>query len=80
MDSEEENLLGIGRTGGLGLFTAVIFLSGEMAGSGVLSLPKALVGTGIFPFFQIKIASDIRSDTFGNKYSFTQVSKQIPYT
>jgi hypothetical protein len=46
MDSEEENLLGLSRAGGLGLFTAVIFLSGEMAGSGVLSLPKALVGTG----------------------------------
>jgi hypothetical protein len=46
MDSEEENLLGVGRVSGLGLFTAVVILSGEMAGSGVLSLPKALVGTG----------------------------------
>ena len=46
MDSEEENLLGVGPVSGLGLFTAVVILSGEMAGSGVLSLPKALVGTG----------------------------------
>jgi len=46
MYSEEENLLGPGRVGGLGLLTAIVFLSGEMAGSGVLALPKALVGTG----------------------------------
>ena len=46
MDSEEENLLGVGPVSGLGLFAAVVILSGEMAGSGVLSLPKALVGTG----------------------------------
>ena len=31
---------------GLGILTAAIFLSGEMAGSGVLALPNALVGTG----------------------------------
>ena len=48
MFSEEENLLGPTRAGGLGLVTAIIFLSGEMAGSGVLALPKALVGTGWF--------------------------------
>ena len=48
MFSEEENLLGPTRAGGLGLVTAIIFLSGEMAGSGVLALPKALVGTGGF--------------------------------
>ena len=31
---------------GLGLFMAIIFLAGEMAGVGVLALPKAMVGTG----------------------------------
>ena len=32
---------------GLGVITAAIFLAGEMAGSGVLALPSAMVGTGI---------------------------------
>ena len=32
--------------GGLGILTAAIFLSGEMAGSGVLALPAAMIGTG----------------------------------
>ena len=31
---------------GLGLFMAIIFLSGEMAGVGVLALPGAMVNTG----------------------------------
>ena len=31
---------------GLGVITAAIFLAGEMAGSGVLALPAAMVGTG----------------------------------
>jgi len=31
---------------GLGIITAAIFLSGEMAGSGVLALPAAFIGTG----------------------------------
>ena len=31
---------------GLGITTAAIFLAGEMAGSGVLALPYAMVGTG----------------------------------
>jgi len=31
---------------GLGVITAAIFLAGEMAGSGVLALPSAMVGTG----------------------------------
>ena len=31
---------------GLGLLMAIIFLSGEMAGVGVLALPKSMVGTG----------------------------------
>jgi len=34
--------------GGLGILTAAIFLSGEMAGSGVLALPAAMIGTGWF--------------------------------
>ena len=32
--------------GGLGVITAGVFLAGEMAGSGVLALPAAMVGTG----------------------------------
>ena len=31
---------------GLGIVTASIFLAGEMAGSGVLALPSAVVSTG----------------------------------
>lgn len=31
---------------GLGVITAGLFLAGEMAGSGVLALPAAMVGTG----------------------------------
>jgi len=34
--------------GGLGVITAAIFLAGEMAGSGVLALPAAMLGTGWF--------------------------------
>ena len=30
----------------MGVITAAIFLAGEMAGSGVLALPGAMVGTG----------------------------------
>lgn len=33
-------------SGGLGVITAGVFLAGEMAGSGVLALPNAMVGTG----------------------------------
>ena len=33
---------------GLGVITAAIFLAGEMAGSGVLALPSAMEGTGIY--------------------------------
>ena len=32
---------------GLGVITAALFLAGEMAGSGVLALPNAMIGTGI---------------------------------
>ena len=35
------------QTGGLSVLTATIFLAGEMAGSGALKLPEALVGSGI---------------------------------
>ena len=31
---------------GLGMVVAALFLSGEMAGSGVLALARAVVGTG----------------------------------
>ena len=37
----------IKKTGGLSVLTATIFLAGEMAGSGALKLPQALVGSGI---------------------------------
>lgn len=33
---------------GLGVITAAVFLAGEMAGSGVLALPAAMIGTGEF--------------------------------
>jgi len=36
------------KQGGLGVLTAAIFLAGEMAGSGVLALPNAMLGTGWF--------------------------------
>jgi len=36
------------KQGGLGVITAAIFLAGEMAGSGVLALPFAMLGTGWF--------------------------------
>ena len=32
---------------GLGVITAAVFLAGEMAGSGVLALPYAMIGTGM---------------------------------
>ena len=35
---------------GLGIATASIFLAGEMAGSGVLALPSAVVSTGWKPY------------------------------
>ena len=35
---------------GLGVITAAIFLAGEMAGSGVLALPFAMLGTGKIHF------------------------------
>ncbi len=34
------------REHGLGVITAAIFLAGEMAGTGVLALPAAMIGTG----------------------------------
>jgi hypothetical protein len=36
---------------GLGVITAGLFLAGEMAGSGVLALPAAMVGTGKYTNF-----------------------------
>ena len=32
--------------GGLGVLSAAVLLAGEMAGSGVLALPDAMIGTG----------------------------------
>ena len=32
--------------GGLGILSAAVLLAGEMAGSGVLALPDAMIGTG----------------------------------
>merc|ERR1711990_761742 len=37
---------GGGGGGGLGILSAAILLAGEMAGSGVLALPAAMIGTG----------------------------------
>lgn len=36
-----------GKTKGLSLFSATLFIAGEMAGSGVLALPRAVVNTGV---------------------------------
>ena len=38
------------KQGGLGVMTAAIFLAGEMAGSGVLALPAAMLGTGLYTY------------------------------
>ena len=46
---------------GLGVITAAIFLAGEMAGSGVLALPNAMIGTGK-PSFE-RIICLIRRET-----------------
>jgi len=43
---ETGDALKVVKQGGLGIITAAIFLSGEMAGSGVLALPAAFQGTG----------------------------------
>merc|ERR1712080_571424 len=48
-DGSAQDKLELGKEaakGGLGIVTAAIFLSGEMAGSGVLALPAAFLGTG----------------------------------
>ena len=37
---------GGGVGGGLGILSAAVLLAGEMAGSGVLALPAAMIGTG----------------------------------
>ena len=37
-----------GRSKGLTVLTAALFIAGEMAGSGVLALPKAVVDSGEF--------------------------------
>ena len=44
MEKEEEGSLI--KAHGLSLLVAGVFLAGEMAGSGVLALPHAMVGTG----------------------------------
>ena len=33
-------------TGGLGIVTAAVFLVGEMAGTGLLAMPRAVMNTG----------------------------------
>ena len=40
--------------GGLGIITAGVFLAGEMAGSGVLALPFAMVGTGDYRIYRMR--------------------------
>ena len=51
-------------SGGLGVMTAAIFLAGEMAGSGVLALPAAMLGTG-------------RSQTIYNGSEVHQVAQSV---
>ena len=41
------------REGGINVFMAVILLSGQMAGVGVLALPHSMIGTGPAGFFLI---------------------------
>jgi len=43
------------KQGGLGVITAAIFLAGEMAGSGVLALPAAMLGTSWFGLILIML-------------------------
>ncbi len=38
---------GHGKVGGLTVATTLVFLAGEMAGSGVLALPRAVVDAGL---------------------------------
>ena len=57
---EKEQLIPNAETS-LGVITAAIFLAGEMAGSGVLALPAALIGTGwsgllLIAFFSLNAA------------------------
>ncbi len=59
-DIEEQQLITeAAGTAGLGILTAAIFLAGEMAGSGVLALSFALVGTGWSGLFLIVLFSGI---------------------
>jgi vesicular inhibitory amino acid transporter len=44
MEKHDES--GLIKAHGLSLLVAGVFLAGEMAGSGVLALPHAMVGTG----------------------------------
>ena len=48
---------------GLGVFMAIIFLAGEMAGVGVLALPGSMVGTG-FPSILILNLAEKNSCNF----------------
>lgn len=37
---------GLDAKNGLGILTAAIFISGEMVGSGILALPRAIIDAG----------------------------------
>lgn len=43
---DESTVLIDGEKKGMNLYTAAVFVAGEMAGSGVLAIPKAIVDTG----------------------------------
>ena len=47
------------KQGGLGVITAAIFLAGEMAGSGVLALPFAMLGTGKISLLPLKYQQEL---------------------
>jgi len=56
------------KKGGLGVLIAAIFLAGEMAGSGVLALPAAMIGTswpGLFLIFLFTINSGFSGTRLG---------------
>ena len=61
------------QTGGLSVLTATIFLAGEMAGSGALKLPEALVGSGIQCGFQSQFG--IHGNYFHNQNLCKDVNK-----
>ena len=49
---------------GINLFVAVVILTGEMAGSGMLQLPFSMVGTGKSPLNAASLVKPLRTFLF----------------